>query len=76
MSAQLRLVGALALGLFARAAVTQEPYVWENVKIGGGGGFVPNIIFNPSVKGLAYSRCGPINLTSAKQKADKMFQWL
>jgi xyloglucan-specific exo-beta-1,4-glucanase len=26
------------------------------VKIGGGGGFVPGIVFNPTEKGLAYAR--------------------
>ena len=38
------------------AAVSSQTYTWKNVKIGGGGGFVPNIIFNPSQKGLAYAR--------------------
>lgn len=31
-------------------------YYWRNVRIGGGGGFVPGIIFNPGRKGLAYAR--------------------
>ncbi|KZS94691.1 Oligoxyloglucan reducing end-specific cellobiohydrolase [Sistotremastrum niveocremeum HHB9708] len=39
---------------FAQAAA--QAYTWKNVKIGGGGGFVPNIVFNPSQKGLAYAR--------------------
>ena len=38
------------------AAVSSQSYTWKNVKIGGGGGFVPGIIFNPSEKGLAYAR--------------------
>lgn len=37
-------------------AVSSQAYTWKNVKIGGGGGFVPNIIFNPSEKGVAYAR--------------------
>ncbi|KAI0704899.1 hypothetical protein BC835DRAFT_1410239 [Cytidiella melzeri] len=37
-------------------AVSSQTYNWNNVKIGGGGGFVPGIIFNPSQKGLAYAR--------------------
>lgn len=36
--------------------VSSQAYTWQNVKIGGGGGFVPGIIFNPSQKGLAYVR--------------------
>ncbi|CDO72307.1 Glycoside Hydrolase Family 74 / Carbohydrate-Binding Module Family 1 protein [Trametes cinnabarina] len=38
------------------SAVASQSYTWKNVKIGGGGGFVPNIVFNPSQKGLAYAR--------------------
>ncbi|THU94834.1 Oligoxyloglucan reducing end-specific cellobiohydrolase [Dendrothele bispora CBS 962.96] len=37
-------------------AVSSQAYTWKNVKIGGGGGFVPGIVFNPSAKGLAYAR--------------------
>ncbi|KAI5118809.1 hypothetical protein M0805_005151 [Coniferiporia weirii] len=50
------ITAALVSAAIARAAVTSGSYVWENVKIGGGGGFVPGIVFNPSEKGLAYSR--------------------
>ncbi len=32
------------------AAVTQQQYNWQNVKIGGGGGFVPGIIFRSGGK--------------------------
>ncbi|KAJ7130085.1 hypothetical protein C8R43DRAFT_957273 [Mycena crocata] len=28
-------------------AVSSQTYTWKNVKIGGGGGFVPGIVFNP-----------------------------
>ena len=51
------LVSALATALtpFVQA-VSSQAYTWKNVKIGGGGGFVPGIIFNPSKKGLAYAR--------------------
>jgi xyloglucan-specific exo-beta-1,4-glucanase len=28
----------------------------NNVKIGGGGGFTPGIVFNPTTKGIAYAR--------------------
>jgi len=40
----------------AFAQVVQQSYTWENVKIGGGGGFVPGIVFNPSEQGLAFAR--------------------
>jgi hypothetical protein len=31
-------------------------YTWGNVYTGGGGGYIPNIIFNPSQKNLIYAR--------------------
>jgi len=34
---------------FANGAASQA-YTWKNVKIGGGGGFVPGIVFNPTQK--------------------------
>ncbi|KAJ6574830.1 Oligoxyloglucan reducing end-specific cellobiohydrolase [Mycena capillaripes] len=37
-------------------AVSSQAYTWKNVKIGGGGGFVPGIVFNPKEKGVAYAR--------------------
>jgi xyloglucan-specific exo-beta-1,4-glucanase len=40
-------LGTLSL-VYGQAA--SQPYSWKNVKIGGGGGFVPGIIFNPSEK--------------------------
>lgn len=32
------------------------PYKWDNVKIGGGGGYVCGIIYNPTEEGLVYAR--------------------
>ncbi|KAF9270407.1 Oligoxyloglucan reducing end-specific cellobiohydrolase [Marasmius fiardii PR-910] len=38
------------------SAVASQTYQWKNVKIGGGGGFVPGIIFNTKQKGLTFAR--------------------
>lgn len=46
-----------ALQLLAAVAVpVRAAFSWSNVKIGGGGGFVPGISFHPKTKGLAYAR--------------------
>lgn len=49
-------VALAILPLVSAASITSQDYTWANVKIGGGGGFVPGIVFNPSEKGLAYIR--------------------
>lgn len=51
-------VALVACGLLAATsdAAASQAFSWKNVRIGGGGGFVPGIVFNPSVKGLAYAR--------------------
>lgn len=46
----------LALIFVPFASAVSQSYHWKNVKIGGGGGFVPNIIFNPTKQGLVYAR--------------------
>ncbi len=33
-----------------------QPYTWTNVVIGGGGGFIPGIVFSKAEKNLAYIR--------------------
>jgi hypothetical protein len=43
------LATALTLSSFAFAVPSQK-YAWKNVKIGGGGGFVPGIVFNAKEK--------------------------
>ncbi|TFK76921.1 Oligoxyloglucan reducing end-specific cellobiohydrolase [Pluteus cervinus] len=48
-------LATIATSPFVHAATSQS-YTWKNVKIGGGGGFVPGIVFNPSEKGVAYAR--------------------
>ncbi|KAI5117689.1 hypothetical protein M0805_003479 [Coniferiporia weirii] len=50
------LTAVVASSLLATAAIAPQTYEWANVKIGGGGGFVPSVVFNPSEKGLAYLR--------------------
>ncbi|HEU0176885.1 MAG TPA: xyloglucanase [Blastocatellia bacterium] len=37
-------------------AQTTETYTWRNVAIGGGGGFVPGIVFNTTEQNLIYAR--------------------
>lgn len=55
---KLKIVATLAVAVIAplARAVSSQTYTWKNVKIGGGGGFVPNIIFNPTEKNLVYAR--------------------
>ncbi|PYH87469.1 xyloglucanase [Aspergillus ellipticus CBS 707.79] len=48
-------------------AAASQTYTWKNVVTGGGGGFTPGIVFNPSAKGVAYARTdigGPYRLNS------------
>ncbi|EPS38772.1 hypothetical protein H072_7465 [Dactylellina haptotyla CBS 200.50] len=47
---------ALAAGPLLAASAATECYKWKNVKIGGGGGFVDGIVFNPTASGIAYAR--------------------
>ncbi|KAF2835106.1 carbohydrate-binding module family 1 protein [Patellaria atrata CBS 101060] len=48
---------SLVLSVFAIGIGTAEAvHKWSNVKIGGGGGFVPGIVFNEKAKGVAYAR--------------------
>jgi xyloglucan-specific exo-beta-1,4-glucanase len=38
------------------SVLPSSTFAWQNVKIGGGGGFVPNIIYSPAKPGLVYAR--------------------
>ncbi|KAK4654727.1 Xyloglucanase [Podospora pseudocomata] len=40
----------------AVAAPAAAEFSWKNVNIGGGGGFVPGIVFHPTTPGVAYAR--------------------
>jgi len=31
-------------------------FTWSNARFGGGGGFVPSIVFHPTAPGVAYAR--------------------
>jgi len=42
--------------LLAAAVPARAAFSWQNVNIGGGGGFIPGIIFHPTTKGVAYAR--------------------
>src|SRR5580698_4872723 len=44
--------------LFSNCAFAQNSagYTWANAYTGGGGGYIPNIIFNPSQRNLIYVR--------------------
>lgn len=42
--------------LAALVAPIQAAFTWKNVRIGGGGGFVPSIVFHPKTSGVAYAR--------------------
>jgi xyloglucan-specific exo-beta-1,4-glucanase len=59
-------------------AVSSQSYNWANVQIRGGG-FVPNIIFNPSKQGLAYARTdigGAYRLNSDGSTWTPMLDWV
>ncbi|OLN91619.1 Xyloglucanase 2 [Colletotrichum chlorophyti] len=42
--------------LLAAAASVHAACTWKNVHTGGGGGFIPSIVFHPTEKGVAYAR--------------------
>ena len=54
------LIAAAAAGVLAplpagAAALSDAPYHWRGVKVGGGG-FIPGVVFSPAERGLAYAR--------------------
>jgi xyloglucan-specific exo-beta-1,4-glucanase len=45
-----------AIALLLAAAPIEAAFTWNSVKTGGGGGFIPGIVFHPTTKGVAYAR--------------------
>ena len=54
LAATLAVSAVMPLNSFA--AATQQAYNWKNVNIGGGGGFIPGIVFSQAEKDLIYTR--------------------
>lgn len=53
----LSLLALAASAALPLAATAQEgAYEWDNVHFGGGGGFVPGIVFSQAKEGVAYAR--------------------
>ena len=52
----MKLFLSAAVWATALPSLCSAAFTWSNVKIGGGGGFVPGIVFNPTTKGVAYAR--------------------
>ena len=42
--------------LSALVALSEAAVTWTNARMGGGGGFVPGIVFHPTEPGVAYAR--------------------
>lgn len=60
-------------------AVESVSYKWKNVKIGGGGGFVPGIVFNENEKDLIYARTdigGAYRWNSEKERWVPLTDWV
>ena len=52
----MRVLNAALPLLLAAATPIRCAFSWKNVHIGGGGGFVPGIVFHPTANGVAYAR--------------------
>ncbi|KAJ8516654.1 hypothetical protein ONZ45_g6075 [Pleurotus djamor] len=83
MSAAMRgkFLFALSVATFSRLthAVNSQAYTWKNVKIGGGGGFIPGIVFNEKQQGLAYARTdigGAYRLNPADDTWIPLLDWV
>src|ERR1700722_3806735 len=75
------LSGLLALVFFVPIAFGQNSagYTWTNVYTGGGGGYIPNIIFNPSQQNLIYARTdigGAYKWNASANLWDPLMDWV
>lgn len=66
-----RLLSMLVV-LHAASALAAEPYLWKNVKVGGGG-FIPGIVFSTVEPGLAFLRS---DMGGAYRWDKEQEQWL
>jgi xyloglucan-specific exo-beta-1,4-glucanase len=55
-SCSLKMKSLQALSLLLAAAHSEAAFSWNNVRLGGGGGFVSGIVFHPKTQGVAYAR--------------------
>ena len=47
---------SIAANAETKDSIRSESYTWNKAKTGGGGGFIPAVIFNESEKDLIYTR--------------------
>jgi xyloglucan-specific exo-beta-1,4-glucanase len=52
----MRRTGLLTIFVASATLAAADTYTWKNVYTGAGGGWIGNVVFNPSKKGLAYLR--------------------